>query len=155
MVEVVATLTIRQPATAVWALLADFGAIGRWAPNVDHSCLTTSTADGVGATRRIQSGRTTVLETVTDWEPERRLAYSITGLPPAIRSVTNTWRLVDLGQTTDVSLTSSIDTGPRPPQKVVARIVGRVLAKASHQMLDGLDHHLNARPTNRQQAATA
>lgn len=142
MVEVVEVLTTPQSASALWEVLADFDTISRWAPNVDHSCLTTSTADGVGATRRIQTGRTTVLETVTDWEPERCLAYSITGLPPMIRSVTNTWRLADLGGTTEVTLTSSIDAGPRPPQQVVARVVGRALAKASRQMLAGLDAHV-------------
>ena len=150
MVEVVEALTIRQPASVVWAVLADFEAISRWAPNVDHSCSTTSTADGVGATRRIQSGRNTLLETLTEWGPERVLAYSIAGLPPVVRSVTNTWRLDDLGAVTEVTLTSTIDTGPRPPQMVVGRVVGRVLAKASRQMLDGLDRHLQAQ----QQGAT-
>jgi hypothetical protein len=108
----------------VWAVLADFDAISRWAPNVEHSCLTTSIAEGVVATRRIQTGRSTVLETVTAWEPERHLAYSITGLPPVIRSVTNTWRLADLdatsGGASEVTLTSTIDAEPRPPQQVVA-----------------------------------
>lgn len=144
MVDVVEALTVQQSASVVWAVLADFDAISRWAPNVDHSCLTTSTVDGVGATRRIQTGRATVLETVTEWEPERVLAYSITGLPPVARSVTNTWRLVSGGAATAVTLTSTIDTGPRPPQKVVARVVGKALAKASRQMLDGLDSHLQA-----------
>lgn len=144
MPDVVETVTIRQPASAVWAVLADFEAISRWAPNVDHSCATTHVATDVGATRRIQTGRTTVLETVTEWEPERVLAYSISGLPPVIRSVTNTWRLTGSGSVTEVTLTSSIDAGPRPPQKLVARAVGRALAKASRQMLDGLDRHVNA-----------
>ena len=106
--------------------------------------MTTDAADGVGATRRIQTGRTTVLETVTDWVPEGRLSYSITGLPPVVRSVTNAWRLDDRGASTEVTLTSSIDCGPRPPQKVVARVVGRILAKASREMLEGLDRHLQA-----------
>ncbi len=96
-----------------------------------------------------------MLETVTDWEPERRLAYSITGLPPVLRSMTNTWQLADHGASTELTLTSSIDTGPRPPQKVVARIIGRILAKASRQMLDGLDHHVRALQANRQEGATA
>jgi len=141
---VVETLSIARPPAEVWAALADFGAISRWAPNVDHSCLTTTVVDGVGATRRIQTGRATVLETVTEWEPERRLAYSISGLPAVIRSVTNTWRLDDRGDTTRVTLTSTIDAGPRPPQQVVARIVGRVLGKASRQMLAGLDQEASA-----------
>lgn len=144
MVEVVEAVHIQQPASAVWTVLADFEAISSWAPNVDHSCLTTTAAAGVDATRRIQTGRTTVLETVTEWEPERTLAYSITGLPPVIRSVTNTWRLSDLGAATEVTLTTAIDAGPRPPQKVVARAVGRALANVSRQMLDGLAARTNA-----------
>lgn len=144
MVEIVETRTVEVSAPDVWAALAAFDAISRWATNVDHSCLTTSNATGVGATRRIQTGRTTVLETVTEWEPERRLAYSITGLPPVIRSVTNTWQLEDHGASTEVTLTSTVDAGPRPPQQVVARVAGRALAKASRQMLDGLDRHLQA-----------
>jgi len=140
--EVVEVLSVERRPGEVWAVLAEFGKISRWAPNVDHSCLTTIAADGVGATRRIQTGRTTVLETVTAWEPDRRLEYTISGLPPVVRSVTNTWRLDDRGATTDVTLTSTIDAGPRPPQQLVARVVGRVLAKASRQMLTGLEQHL-------------
>jgi uncharacterized protein YndB with AHSA1/START domain len=140
--EVVEGVSIACPRADVWAVLAEFDGISGWAPNVDHSCLTTIAADGVGATRRIQTGRTTVLETVTEWEPQRRLAYTISGLPPVVRSVTNAWRLDARGDTTDVTLTSTVDAGPRPPQQLVARIVCRVLAKASRQMLGGLERHL-------------
>lgn len=143
MAEVVESLNIARSTADVWAVLADFGAISRWAPNVDHSCLTTITAGGVGSTRRIQTGRNALLETVTDWEPERRLVYTISGLPAVIRSVTNTWQLDPDGDTTDVSLTSTVDAGSRPPQLLVARIVGRVLAKASREMLSGLDRQLH------------
>ena len=59
-VEVVESMTVERPVSVVWDVLADFDAISRWAPNVDHSCLTTNAADGVGATRRIQTGRNTV-----------------------------------------------------------------------------------------------
>lgn len=155
MAETVARMAIDRPAAEVWAVLADFDEISSWAPNVDHSCLTTSVASGVGATRRIQSGRNTVLETVIEWEPERGLAYSITGLPPVIRSVTNTWRLDDLGGTTEVTLTSEVDAGPRPPQHVVARIVGRVLAKASQQMLTGLEHHVRQKADRNDREASS
>ncbi len=144
MVEIVESQTVGSPASVVWATLADFDAISQWAPNVDHSCSITHLASGVGATRRIQTGRTTVRETVTGWEPERMLSYEIVGLPPVIRSVTNTWRLEDRGERTEVTLTSQVDAGPRPPQQLIARIAGRALGKASRQMLDGLDRHLQA-----------
>ena len=76
------------------------------------------------------------------WEPGRQLCYSIEGLPPVVRSVTNTWKLDGTDGGTAVTITSRIDTGPRPPQQVVARVFGRVLAKASRRMLEGLKTHL-------------
>ena len=135
------TSIARSPAV-VWATLADFGGIARWAPNVDHSCLTTESAGGEGAERRVQVGRNVLLERVVAWEPEHRLAYELHGLPPVVRSVTNTWTLAGSGDSTAVTLTSRIDAGPRPPQQVMARIVGRVLGKASRQMLAGLTAHV-------------
>ena len=123
-------------------MLADFGGISRWAPNVDHSCLTTAWDEGQGTVRRIQTGRNVLLERVTEWDSGQRLGYAIEGLPPVVRSVTNTWELVAEGPSTTVSLTSVVDAGSRPPQKVVARVVGRMLGRASDQMLEGLDRHL-------------
>ncbi len=144
--------TIAGSPDAVWAVLSDFAAISGWAANVDHSCLMSAQSDGVGAVRRIQSGRTTVIETIERWEPGVALAYSITGLPPIIRSVTNTWLLTPgvpsiTGSTTastTVTLITEIDAGPRPPQRAIAKIVGRKLAQGSEQMLDGLAARMRA-----------
>jgi len=132
------TGVIEAPPGRVWDVLADYGAIASWAPNVDHSCLLTECADGVGAVRRIQTGRTTLREVVKTWEPSASLSYRIIGLPPIVRSVTNTWRLAGSGDTTTVTLTSQIDCGPRPPQQAIARVVGRRLSTASEQMIAGL-----------------
>lgn len=129
---------------AAWAVLGDFAAISRWAPNVDHSSLMTEQTEGVGSVRRIQTGGTTVVETVETWQPGVELSYGITGLPPVIRSVTNTWRLGASGNQTLVRLTTEIDTGPRPPQKAVAKAVGRKLGEASDQMIAGLAQRLEA-----------
>ncbi len=145
MVEVAETISIARSPDQVWVALADFGAIGRWATNVDHSCLTTERHEGVGTTRRVQVGRTVLLERVVAWDPGGRLAYRIEGLPPVVRSVTNTWRLDGAGSATTVTLTSAVDTGPRPPQQLIARVVGKGLAKASRQMLAGLKTHLEER----------
>ena len=43
-------------------MLADFGVFSASALDVDHSCLLTDQAGGVGAVRRIQTGRATVGE---------------------------------------------------------------------------------------------
>lgn len=142
MTTVERTGLIPAPVDAVWALLADFAAISAWAPNVDHSCLLTEQAEGVGAVRRIQTDRTTILETVEHWEPGVTLSYRITGLPPVIKSVTNTWRIGSSGGSTMVRLTTDIDTGPKPPQQMIAKAVGRRLATASEQMIAGLTEHV-------------
>lgn len=143
MATVQRTEVIDAAPAAVWSLLADFAAISRWAPNADHSSLMTEQQEGVGAVRRIQTGGTTILETVEWWEPGVGLSYSITGLPPVIRSVTNTWRLGGSGDQTIVVLSTEIDAGPRPPQQLVAKAVGRKLGEASDQMLAGLTDAMN------------
>jgi len=136
------TTSVTAPPADVWEVLSDLAAISSWAPNVDHSCLLTEQESGVGAVRRVQTGRTTVVETVTTWTPDQLLSYAITGLPPVIRSLTNTWQLEPDGGGTTVSLTSQIDAGPRPPQKAIAKAVGRKLGSASDQMLAGLADRL-------------
>ena len=142
MMTVERTGLIAAPLDVVWAVLADFAAISGWAPNVDHSCLMSEQTEGVGMVRRIQTDRSTILETVEHWEPGVTVSYRITGLPPVIKSVTNTWRIGASGDSTMVRLTTDIDTGPKPPQQVIAKAVGRRLAAASEQMITGLTEHL-------------
>jgi uncharacterized protein YndB with AHSA1/START domain len=131
----------------VWQTLADFGKISRWAPNVSHSATLSPTTEGPGTARRVQAGRNVLVETVIDWEPPSFLRYRIEGLPRRLGEITNEWRLEPTtGATgepaTSVTLTSTVNTGPRPPQRLIERIVTRPLAKASQKMLDGLAAHL-------------
>lgn len=146
MTTVVKSTSIPASSGDVWAVLADFATISSWAPNVDHSCLLSEQTEGVGMARRIQTGRTTVVETVEAWDPGVALGYGITGLPPVIRSVVNTWTLESKGDTTSttVTLTTEVDAGPRPPQQGIAKVVGRKLGQASDAMLAGLAAHLLA-----------
>lgn len=150
MAEIAHATSIARPPEVVWAALADFGGISRWAPNVDHSCLTTSQREGVGAVRRVQVGRNALLERVVEWEPGDRIAYAIEGLPPVVRAAVNTWSL-EASQSregdddaTEVTLRTLVDAGPQPPRQVVARVVARAMGKASVQMLAGLKGHLEA-----------
>lgn len=142
MAEVAETIEIACAPADAWAVLADFGAIATWAPNVDHSCLTTAETGGVGAVRRVQVGRNALLERIVEWEAGEALAYELEGLPPIVRSATNRWTVTGAGETTTATLTSTVDAGSRPPQKAVALVVGRTLAKASREMLAGLKAHL-------------
>ena len=146
MATVMKSTTIPASVDAVWAVLADFAAISQWAPNVDHSCLMSDQTEGVGMVRRIQTGRTTVVETVEHWEPGAALRYAITGLPPIVRSVTNQWSIESHGDATTATLTTEIDAGPRPPQQGIAKAVGRKFGQASDAMLAGLATHFSTSP---------
>ena len=139
MTEIIKTCLIAANPAQVWQELAQLDSISDWAKGVDHSALITSEASGVGAARRIQAGRLALIETVPVWEPERELAYSIEGLPPLVKSVSNHWRLDPVGGATGVSLTTSIDPGPSPRGKIAARVLGLILGRASQRMLAGLD----------------
>jgi hypothetical protein len=129
----------------VWEVLARFDDIAVWAPAVvDHSSGLGGPEEGVGAARRIQSGRTTVVETVERWDPPKLLAYRLEGLPGPLRKVVNEWRLEPSGDATEATITSSVDVGPRPPHRLVERVALRRLAKVSDGLLDGLASHLSS-----------
>ena len=126
-----------QPADA-WAVLAAFGQISAWVPMIQHSCLLSDQPDGVGAVRRVQIARQTLVERVVVWDPPSRLAYDIEGLPPIVGKARNTWTLSPGPGVTDVVLATEIDTGRNPARAVVAKKVLERMAMASQFMLAGL-----------------
>ncbi|OBA72539.1 cyclase [Mycobacterium sp. 1554424.7] len=132
----------------IWDVLADFGAISSWAGNVDHSCILFSGADGapVGTARRVQVKRDALVERITEFDPPRVLAYDIEGLPSRVRRVTNRWTIAPSGPGSSVTLTSTVEIGSRPAQKLAERVLARFLARQSDVMLAGLANRLeNAR----------
>lgn len=129
--------TVEAPPGAVWDVLADFGALSGWVPEVEHSCLLRG-VPGPGAVRRVQVGRATILETVTAWSAPDHLGYDIAGLPAAIREARNDWWLRGAGASTEVTVTTTVDAGPRPPQRLLARLVASRIATTSDRMLAGL-----------------
>ncbi len=136
---------IARPVDEVWVALADFAAIARWAPDVDHSCLLTEQHAGVGTARRVQVGRMVLVERVITWEPDppSTLAYEIEGLPVALGRVSNEWSLHQVGDGTSATLTTRVEGSSRP-LKVVARVASNRMAKASASMLAGLDRYLTS-----------
>jgi carbon monoxide dehydrogenase subunit G len=122
----------------VWATLADFGAISRWVPSIQHSCLLSEQTEGVGAVRRVQIARQTLVERVTAWEPSRTLAYDIEGLPPIVGTARTTWRISPAASGSHVVLTTEIDAGRNPAKLLLAGKVLERMATASELMLAGL-----------------
>ena len=137
------TRLLPAPVDRVWEVLAGFDDISTWAPAVvDHSSSMGGPDGGIGAARRIQTGRTTIVETVESWDPPNALAYRLEGLPRALRRVTNEWRLEPVGDRTQATLTTTVVVGPRPPQRLVERIALRRMEKVSDGLLDGLADHV-------------
>jgi uncharacterized protein YndB with AHSA1/START domain len=134
---------LAAPVDRVWDVLAGFDDIARWAPAVvDHSSAMGGPDGGIGAARRIQTGRTTVVETVEVWEPPYVLAYRLEGLPKVLRRVINEWRLVADDDWTDATIISTVDVGPRPPHKLVEKIALGRMEKVSDGLLDGLAEYV-------------
>lgn len=132
--------TVDAPPRAVWEVLADFGSLSSWAANVDHSCLLEHGArgTGVGTSRRVQVGRDTLVERITEFSAPAVLAYDIEGLPRRLRRVMNRWTLTPAGDSTHVTLTSTVEIAANPVAGIAEQALCRYLAKQSDVMLAGL-----------------
>ena len=138
--EISRSRTIMAQPQAIWDVLADFGTLSSWADGVDHSCLLHHGPDGatVGTTRRVQLGRRALVERITECTPPVTLGYDVEGLPPRLRTVANRWTLRPRGETTAVTLTSTVDIGSGPVALAAEWVVCRRMAAASDSILDGL-----------------
>ena len=136
---IVNTATTSATVDDVWAVLADYFALASWSTTIDHSSAFTPTPPGPGACRRIQLRGNVFLERVTEWQPGESLAYTIEGLPPVVSSVVNRWTLEGSpdGHTT-VTLTGTIEPGPKPAHRVAAKTVARTLNKAGASLVTDL-----------------
>lgn len=137
--------TIKAPVQAIWDVLADFGALSEWSANADHSCILNHGRDGapLGTTRRVQIGRNTFVECITEFDAGTALAYTVEGLPTRVRHVANRWTLRPVGDdATAVTLTSSVEIGADPVSRGAEWVVCRGMARESDAMLAGLAHRL-------------
>jgi uncharacterized protein YndB with AHSA1/START domain len=133
------TRTIAAAPQDVWEVLADFGALSSWVDRADHSSILTHGADGpIGTTRRVQMGRNTLVERIVEFDPPHALAYDIEGLPTRLRKVNNRWTLRPSGESTVVTLTSTVEVGPGRIQKLAERVICRLMTRESDGMLAGL-----------------
>lgn len=132
--------TITAPPQAIWDVLADFGSLSSWVDDVDHSCILNQGPDGAatGTTRRVQVGRTVLVERITEFDPTTALAYRIEGLPSRLRTTVNRWTLRPVGNSTEVTVTSRVEIGASPLARSAEWVVCRSMAKLSDSMLTGL-----------------
>jgi hypothetical protein len=131
--------TVAAEPKEVWDVLADFGSISSWADNIDHSCILNHGSEPVGATRRVQIGRNTLVERITEFDPTWTLAYDVEGLPKRLRRFNNRWTLrAAQNGTTVVTLTSTIEIGSGRMQTLAERAACRIQVRQSDVMLAGL-----------------
>jgi hypothetical protein len=135
--------TIAADPQSVWDVLADFGSISSWADNIDHSCILNQGSESIGTTRRVQIGRNALVETITEFDTTRALAYDVEGLPKHVRRFNNRWSLRPVANGgTIVTLTSTVEIGSGPMRKLAERAVCRVQVRQSDIMLAGLANRL-------------
>jgi hypothetical protein len=84
-----------------------------------------------------------LVETITEFDATWALAYDVDGLPKRVRRFTNRWSLrrVTNGGTV-VTLTSTVEIGSGPLQKLAERVVCHVQTRQSDIMLAGLARRL-------------
>ena len=126
------------PPDAVWAVLADYFRLATWASQIDHSSAMTAAPAGMGASRRVATGGSVLIENVVDWKPSSAMAYEIVGLPPIVSRVENRWELRSTGAATSITLTCSVEPGPKPPMKVAAKAVVRRIGKVNESLVADL-----------------
>lgn len=140
---------IRAPVDQVWAKLADFEGIVEWAPNVDHSVLTSEQTTRIGAERRVQAGRVVLLEKITVWDPPHKLRYRIDGLPVKVAWLDNEWSVVAEADGSSVTLRTEVDGGSGIAKRLLGRVIAKKLATSSVVMLSGLAAAVESeRPTS-------
>jgi len=138
--EIRRSRTIAAEAQAIWDVLADFGAASSWAGIVDHSCLLSPAAQGVGVgtARRVQMGRDTLVERITEFDAPRALAYDVEGFPRQLRRLNNRWTLSPTAGGTVVTLTLTVEIGRNAIQRLAESAVARFSARQLEAILTGL-----------------
>ena len=143
MAKIDRTRTITAAPQEVWEVLADFGALSTWVDRVDHSSILSHGADGpIGTARRVQMGRNTLVERIVDFDPPHALAYDIEGLPKRLRRVNNRWTLRPSGESTVVTLTSTVEIGSGRIRELAERVMCRLMTRESDGLLAGLAKRL-------------
>ena len=140
------TITLDAPAGRVWQILADFGAIDRWSPVINHSASVDGPTSGVGATRACEVAGIfpNVVERATEWDEGRSLTFEIEGAP-MMRSVNSTWSAEPDGGRTVVTARVDARRSPGPIGALMAATMMKAtMGRNVGQSLRGLKHHVEA-----------
>ena len=147
MPEIVRQIDVDAPVAAVWRVLADFGAVADWAPDVLDARCTTDARSGVGCARVVTaSNGTTIEEVVTAWNEGRSLTFAVPGgLARVVGSLAETWSVedkdADAASRVIVRMQYRSSSGPAGAA-VTRALVRPTLAKMLTANLAGLKRHV-------------
>ena len=129
----------------VWEVLADFGAVSKWAPTITDSAIVGDANEGVGAARTCEHEKMgTLEETIVSWTEGEALSYDVTaGLPFPMKALNNHWSIRERGASTEVTLHQEFSTKLGPLGSLMeSMMVKRMMRKEMGLALAGLKHHI-------------
>ncbi len=144
MAQLTRRVRIDASAEKVWAVLADFGGVSKWAPTITESRSLTEANGGVGARRtctHVKMGE--IEEVIVEWEEGRRYSYDFyRGLPMPIKSLNNDWSVESDGDGAVVTLLMNFQTKFGPLGLLMESLVlRRMMEKETIVTLAGLKYH--------------
>ena len=129
----------------VWAVLADFGTVSRWAPTITDSAIVGDVKEGVGAVRTCEHVKMgTLEETILSWSEGEAYSYDVTaGLPFPMQALRNRWSVHERGASTEVTLHQEFSTKLGPLGLLVeSMMLKRMMRKEMRLALAGLKYHI-------------
>jgi uncharacterized protein YndB with AHSA1/START domain len=138
-------MVIGTPRHLAWETLADLEGVSQWNPAIDAAECISDQRQGLGARRRCYmhpSGW--MVESVTEWEPELVIAFTIENAPP-IKTGLGRFVLSDDQAGTRLQATFNYEVRLGPLGPVINRhLVHRHLSSAWNDGMDSLRRHLEA-----------
>lgn len=134
---------LRADRSLVWATLADLEGVSTWNPAIDHAECTTEIRHGLGARRRcVMHPSGEMIESVTEWVPERCIAFTVDNAPP-FKWAVGRFELDDVEDGTRLAATFTYEVRYGPLGPVIDRlVVHRQLSAAWATGMAGLRHHV-------------
>ncbi len=129
----------------VWEVLADFGAVSRWAPTITDSAIVGDANEGVGAVRTCTHVKMGALEeTIVSWTEGEAYSYDVTaGLPFPMKALRNHWSMGERGARTEVTLHMEFSTKVGPLGSLMElMMMKRMMRKEMDLALAGLKYHI-------------
>lgn len=146
MSEFAESIDINASRAAVWAELADIGAISEWNPGVRSSWQTTSGDVSNGSCRRCELGGKNYLdEEVVLFEPSAGITFRITDTNMPFETADIRFSLSGDGEITHVVVSPKYTLKFGALGRLLdAIVIGPVYRKGMRDLLRGLKHHVEA-----------